>query len=650
MHAQADLALDADGNPESLLGTVVDITKRKRAEEEVESLARFPSENPNPVLRVDRHGRLLYANEATFSLLLGWQLQVGQAVPEVLQKLTQETEEQGVRTVDIPCGERVVSIAASDSPEGGYVNVYARDITERTRAEQALSESEEKHRLLFESSRDAIMTLAPPSWRFTSCNPATVQMFGVQDEADFVSRAPWEYSRPSQPDGRPSEGKAREMIETAMREGSRLFEWRHKRLDGEEFPATVLLTRFELAGQALLQATVRDVSARERLEEQLRQSHKMEAVGRLAGGVAHDFNNVLMGISGFTEFAMDAAPADSTMREDLAEVLTLAERAADLTRQLLAFSRRQTLQPVVLDVNQLVGNMAKMLKRLIGEDIDLVFVPAEDLGSVKADRGQTEQVVMNLAVNARDAMPDGGKLTIETANVTLDEEYARTHEDVTPGAYVMLAVTDTGCGMDEETRQRMFEPFFTTKEQGQGTGLGLATVYGIVKQHGGSIWVYSEPGKGTSFKVYLPRVEEADVAEAIAAPAESLSGTETVLVVEDEAAVREIVERMLQARGYRILTEGTPAEADAMLAEHGAEIALLLTDVVLPDGNGRQIYESTRDAYPDLRVLYMSGYTDNAIAHHGVLDPGTAFIGKPFTPDALARKVREALGGPPGDS
>ncbi len=393
-------------------------------------------------------------------------------------------------------------------------------------------------------------------------------------------------------------------------------------------------------------AVKRDITKHLQLEARLQQSQRMESIGRLAGGVAHDFNNILTGISGFTEFALTTAPADWPLREDLAEVLKLSKRAANLTYQLLAFSRRQTLQPAVLELNELVGDMAKMLRELIGEDIDLVFVPAENLGEVKADPGQIEQVVMNLALNARDAMPDGGKLTIETANVALDEEYASTHHAVTPGEYIMVAITDTGCGMDESVRERLFEPFFTTKDKGKGTGLGLATVYGIVKQHGGNIWVYSERGTGTTFKVYLPRVAEAAKAKEPAPPVESLSGTETLLVVEDEAAVLKTVERTLQARGYRIFAAGTPSEADAILAEHGADIALLLTDVVLPERNGRQLYESARERHAGLRVLYMSGYTENAIAHHGVLDPGTPFIQKPFTPSALAHKVREVLEGP----
>jgi len=421
----------------------------------------------------------------------------------------------------------------------------------------------------------------------------------------------------------------------------------NKRKDGTLYTEEATISPVRDATDRIVNyvAVKRDVTEQLRLEAQFQQAQKMESIGRLAGGVAHDFNNLLTGITGFTRFALDAVESGSPVRDDLEQVLKLAGRAEDLTRQLLAFSRRQTLRPVTLNLNQVVSDITKMLRRLIGEDIDLVFVPAADLGNVKADPAQVEQILLNLAVNARDAMPLGGKLTIETANVALDEEYTRNHHGVRPGDYVMLAVTDTGSGMDESVRERIFEPFFTTKEAGKGTGLGLSTVYGIVKQHGGNIWVYSEPGKGTCFKVYLPRVQEAAGASTRTEAPTPVRGTETILIVEDEATVREVAARFLQSRGYRVLTAATPGEADNLLEKHGAEIALLLTDVVLPERSGRQLYESAREKFPHMRVLYMSGYTDNAIVHQGVLEAGTLLVQKPFTPDALARKVRQALGG-----
>ena len=379
-------------------------------------------------------------------------------------------------------------------------------------------------------------------------------------------------------------------------------------------------------------------------EEQFRQSQKLEAVGLLAGGIAHDFNNLLTAINGYSELALMKLKQEDPLHRNLEEIKKSGERAANLTRQLLAFSRKQMLQPRVLDLNSVVVDIEKMLRRLIGEDINLrtSFDPA--LGSTKADPGQIEQVVMNLAVNARDAMPAGGKLTIETANIYLDERYAREHVGVTPGRYVMLAVTDTGTGMDAETQARIFEPFFTTKGEGKGTGLGLSTVYGIVKQSGGNVWVYSEVGHGTTFKVYLPRVDEdAEEYKRTTETEEILRGTETILLAEDEEVVRTLACEILETYGYRVL-EATGGGAALLICEREKEqIDLLITDVVMPELSGRQLAERLKQLRPDMRVLYMSGYTDNAIVHQGVLDKGANFIQKPFSPDALARKVREVL-------
>jgi len=381
-------------------------------------------------------------------------------------------------------------------------------------------------------------------------------------------------------------------------------------------------------------------------EEQLRQAQKLEAIGQLAGGVAHDFNNILMAIKGYCQLMEAEMREDDPLAKDLAQIESCADRAAGLTRQLLAFSRKQTLQPEVLDLNALVKNLDKMLRRLIGEDVDLVTALAGGLGRVKADPGQVEQVIMNLAVNARDAMPQGGKLIIETANVHLDEEYAREHVSVVPGPHVMLAVTDTGSGMDEETRSKIFEPFFTTKGKDKGTGLGLSTVYGIVKQSGGNIWVYSEPGKGTSFKVYLPREEATLLSQARRKVKVACGGGELVLAVEDEATVRDLFQRMLEKLGYRVEVAANGGEALIAVEEEGLRPDLLVTDVVMPGMSGKVLAERIHRAMPGLKVLYTSGYTDNAIAHHGVLDPGTPFIQKPFNMDDLAAKVREVLDAP----
>jgi two-component system, cell cycle sensor histidine kinase and response regulator CckA len=388
-----------------------------------------------------------------------------------------------------------------------------------------------------------------------------------------------------------------------------------------------------------------DVTERRALEQQLRQAQKMEAVGRLAGGIAHDFNNLLMVISGYCEFLLERIGSDPALRGPAQEIANAAERATSLTRQLLAFSRKQMLAPKVLDLNAVVTENLKMLTRMIGEDIDLVMVPGGDLGAVKADPGQIEQVIMNLAVNARDAMPFGGKLTIETGNVMLDENYARFHAPVKPGEYVMLAISDTGMGMDAETQSHIFEPFFSTKGP-KGTGLGLSTVYGIVKQSDGYVWVYSEPGKGTTFKIYLPRVgatgETIAVQPAVAA-AKAGPGHETILLVEDEANLRRLARQSLENQGYSVLEATDGAAAIQLSNAHPGPIHLLLTDVIMPGMNGRELALRISSLRPETKVLYMSGYTENAIGHNGTLDAGVSLLQKPFTLPALKAKVREVL-------
>jgi len=379
-------------------------------------------------------------------------------------------------------------------------------------------------------------------------------------------------------------------------------------------------------------------------EKQLWQSQKMEAVGRLAGGVAHDFNNLLTVIKGYTELMLEDLKPSDPMRTEMEEVQKAADRAAALTRQLLAFSRRQVLAPRVVNLNFLVEDMNKLMLRLLGEDIELSTKLDGGLGSVKADPGQIEQVIMNLAVNARDAMPKGGKLTLETANLELDQAYSREHAMVIPGSYVMLAISDTGCGMDAETLSHVFEPFFTTKEQGKGTGLGLSTVYGIVKQSGGYIWPYSELGMGTSFKIYLPRVDEmAERAQARAQASSGLRGTETILLVEDEEGVRGLTRQLLQRHGYTVLEAEHGEDALLLCERYSGPIHLVLSDVVLVQMSGRELVQRLAPLRREMKVLYMSGYSDEAIVHHGVLEPGTAFLQKPFTTESLMRKLREVL-------
>jgi two-component system cell cycle sensor histidine kinase/response regulator CckA len=388
-----------------------------------------------------------------------------------------------------------------------------------------------------------------------------------------------------------------------------------------------------------------DITERKQLEVQLLQSQKMETIGHLAGGIAHDFNNMLSAIIGQIGFVQEELPQNTPTQHALAVAEGAAWRAARLTRQLLAFARKQIVEPHVLNLNDVIVELDKLLRQLIGEDIELVTLPAADLGQVKADPGQIEQVIANLVVNARDAMPQGGQLTIETTNTVLDATYARQHVGAAPGEYVMLAVSDTGCGMDADVQQHIFEPFYTTKEVGKGTGLGLATCYGIVKQHGGNIWVYSEVGHGTTFKVYLPRVYEA--ADSLAERADEAlvpRGTEMVLLVEDEPLVREVASDILHAQGYIVLEAINGEDALRVVQEHaGANIDILITDAVMPRLSGKALAEQVSSLYPSIKVLFISGYATDAITHHGQLAPGTNFLSKPFTRVAFARKVREVL-------
>jgi PAS domain S-box-containing protein len=504
-------------------------------------------------------------------------------------------------------------------------------------AQQALKTSEANFRSLVVNAPYGICR-SNANGQLVDANPALIAMLGFSGGDELLRRnlAADIYRDPEQ----------RALLLESFRNGRRFdkveAEW--TRQDGSALVVRVSARPIrETAKTVSFELYAEDITEQRALEQQLRQAQKMEAVGRLAGGVAHDFNNLLMVISGYCEFLLQRLGPDPSLRGCAEEIANAADRATSLTRQLLAFSRKQMLTPKVLDLNAVVSENLKMLPRLIGEDVELATLPAAALGKVKADPGQIEQVVMNLAVNARDAMPNGGKLTLETANVTLDEAYARLHPGVAAGDYVMLAISDTGVGMDKETQSHIFEPFFTTKGQ-QGTGLGLSMVYGIIKQSGGYIWVYSELGHGTTFKVYLPRVEEAEAQPALQPePAGPPPGHETILVVEDEPQLRDLTRQFLETQGYTVLVAENGGAAIEVVRKYGGPIHLLLTDIIMPIMNGRELAQRMAGLSPQTRILFMSGYTESAAWRNDMIESSANFLQKPFTLDALTRKVREVL-------
>jgi PAS domain S-box-containing protein len=507
---------------------------------------------------------------------------------------------------------------------------------ERKQAVEAMQESEERYRRLIELMPDGVAVHQDGVVRMA--NLAGARMLGYDSPAEVIGRPLLSLVHPE------DRAAVLERTRALLQRGETVppLEERFLRRDGSVIDVEVAVARFLLGGKPAVLVVVRDVAERLRLEEQLRQAQKMEAIGRLAGGISHDFNNLLTAINGYADLLLHTLDGSDPMRQGIEAISQAGRRAAGLTQQLLAFGRKQVMEMRVLDLSARLEDLASLLQRIIGEDIELLVMPNDEAGNVRVDPAQMEQVIVNLAVNARDAMPEGGRLTVALANVELDESYTQNHPEVRPGRYVLLSVSDTGRGLSPEARRHLFEPFFTTKET--GTGLGLATVYGIVKQFEGHIQVYSEQGLGTTFKIYLPRVSErASPSDVLPTAGEWPRGSETVLVVEDNEMVRNLAFRVLSAQGYTVLEAERGDVALELAGAHREPIQLLLTDVVMPQMSGRVLLERIQADRPDIRVLYMSGYTDDVIAHHGTLEPGTPFLQKPFTPQALAQKVRAVL-------
>ncbi len=588
-------------------------------------------------------------------------LQTGESLlvtPEVFQRLEQEgvADLVGADSVDwlgvpLKTRDRTIGVLAVQSYAEGirytareqeileFVSTQVAVAVERKEGERALQESETRYRLLFEANPEAMFVYDSETLRFLAVNQAAVRRYGYSAE---------EFLQMTIRDIRPaSENDRLDGVLGQPRDQAHFVDnVHHTKRGGEVIDVEILSDSLVFAGRAARLVLSRDVSERNRLESQLRQSQKMEAVGRLAGGIAHDFNNLLTAITGYSDLLLHDLSSGDPRRQDVEEIGKATARAAALTQQLLAFSRKQVLQPRVIDLNAVVTNARKLLNRLIGENITLTTACAPHLWSVRADLAQFEQVIVNLAVNARDAMPHGGKLLIETRNVPIEDAHLTEDSVISPGGYVLLAVTDNGVGMDDATKARLFEPFYTTKGLGKGTGLGLSTVYGIIKQSGGTIWVYSEQGAGTTFKIYLPRVD-ATAETGHGRPSASVPrGTETVLFVEDEPALRAVARRALAQQGYQVLDAADAETAMAMVASYPGIIQLLVTDVIMPGLSGHQLAMRLTAARPDLRVLYISGYTDEAIVSHGVLAPGVSYLQKPFSPDTLSRRVREVLDAP----
>jgi len=501
-------------------------------------------------------------------------------------------------------------------------------------------DTEVRYRRLFEAAQDGILILDVETGAITDVNPFLASLLEYSHE-ELLGKAIWDIGLPKDVEASKSAFQQLKSKHYARYEDLPLIT-----KGGQFISVEVVSNVYRVEGKEVIQCNIRDIRQRkdaELLEQRLRQAHKMEAVGQLAGGLAHDFNNLLGVILGYCEILEDEAPLTDSVRNMVVEIHNAGNSAKNLTQRLLAFSRRQVMEPVALDLNDTVHRMEKMLDRLLGDDIKLVSVLAHDLGRIKADPNQVEQMLMNLAINARDAMAKGGLIILKTANVEIDETYAHQHPSTVPGQYVLLTVSDTGIGMDAETQSHIFEPFFSTKSQGQGTGLGLSTVFGLVKQSGGAIAVYSEPGQGATFKIHFPRCNEVVVTAQQKIRSPSIGGTETILLVDDATPLRGLTRRILEDSGYKVIDSGDPAEALRMATEHDGPLPLMITDVVMPGFSGSVLAERVAEVRPETKVLYASGYNDDSIDHLHVRGQDSAFLDKPFTRENLLRKVRDLL-------
>ena len=543
-------------------------------------------------------------------------------------------------TIGVLVVQHYESAKAYDQRDLEFLNSVGGHIAlaiERRRAEDALRKNEEMFRLLFSHNPLPTWVIDRETLNFLEVNEAAVRAYGYSLE-EFKNMTILDFQTEDEKIKRPND------LEENRGDGLYRGHWKHRKKDGKTIEVETTVHELEYSGKRVRLIVAQDVSERHILEQQLRQSQKMEAVGRLAGGVAHDFNNLLMVIKGHTELLRNALPPADEYSRKIEQIERAADRASSLTRQLLAFSRLQMLQPKVMNLNDAVADMGRLLPRLIGEDIELAIRPSENLGSIRADASQMEQIIMNLVVNARDAMPDGGKLIIETSNAELDRLYNEKHPIVREGRYVLLCVSDTGMGMSLETQAHIFEPFFTTKAQGKGTGLGLATVYGVVKQSGGFIWVYSELGRGTTFKIYFPRVDQpVERIEHALVYSEAPRGTETILLTEDERDVREVAREFLESGGYTVIEARDGMEALGLVEKHEGAIDLLITDMVMPRMTGQELAARLKEQRPRLRMLYMSGYSERAAADSLRAEPGVRLLAKPFSRTALLRTVHELL-------